>query len=286
MRTVWKSKIPQVSPTRMASICARRLCFFIKGLSFCSKRSFVWSDGASVFGNNGIDAISLSLKRRQGQAEPRKCKSFSHFLDFWLTSPVCILQKQGAGFRLWAKQEFFFTGSNSPSEENQGECSSDKPLGGPCGGPKVPPGPYAEKNFVFKSGVQTTQNPLICLDPLSWKTLWKKKTKIFQFYWFWCKNGECCRFRLFCRGQFWNETTRQFWAPTWPFLAPTWPFLALTWPFWGPNSAILGFNLAVMGPNCAILGPNLAILGPNLAIWDSSWPYWDPNWPFWHPTWP
>ena len=32
-------------------------------------------------------------------------------------------------------------------EENQGECSSDKPLGGPYGGPKVPPGPFAEKNF-------------------------------------------------------------------------------------------------------------------------------------------
>ena len=65
-------------------------------------------------------------------------------------------------------------------EENQGECSFDKPLGGPQGAPKVPPRPYAEKNFVFKSGVQTTQNALICLDPLSWKTLfWKKNLKIF-----------------------------------------------------------------------------------------------------------
>ena len=52
-------------------------------------------------------------------------------------------------------------------EENQGECSFDKPLGGPKGAPKVPPRPYAEKNFVFKSGVQTTQNALI----IHWKSI-------------------------------------------------------------------------------------------------------------------
>ena len=52
-------------------------------------------------------------------------------------------------------------------EENQGECSFDKPLGGPQGAPKVPPRPYAEKNFVFKSGVQTTQNALI----VHWKRI-------------------------------------------------------------------------------------------------------------------
>ena len=41
------------------------------------------------------------------------------------------------------------------------------PVGGPQGGPKVAPRPYTEKNFVSKSWVQTTQNGLICLDPLS-----------------------------------------------------------------------------------------------------------------------
>ena len=40
-------------------------------------------------------------------------------------------------------------------------------LGTPKGGPKVPPRGYAEKNFVFERGVQTTKNALICLDPLS-----------------------------------------------------------------------------------------------------------------------
>ena len=65
------------------------------------------------------------------------------------------------------KAGFFFTGSHSPSEESQKGCSSEKSLGGPQGGPKVPPRPYAEKNFVSKSGVQSTQNALICLDPLS-----------------------------------------------------------------------------------------------------------------------
>ena len=43
----------------------------------------------------------------------------------------------------------------------------NNPFGAPGGGPKVPPGPYAEKNFVSEMGVQTTQNALICLDPLS-----------------------------------------------------------------------------------------------------------------------
>ena len=65
------------------------------------------------------------------------------------------------------KAGFFFTGSHSPSEESQKGCSSEKSLGGPQGGPKVAPRPYAEKNFVSKSGVQSTQNALICLDPLS-----------------------------------------------------------------------------------------------------------------------
>ena len=65
------------------------------------------------------------------------------------------------------KAGFFFTGSHSPSEESQKGCSSEKSLGGPQGGPKVPPGRYVEKNFVSKNGVQTTQNALICLDPLS-----------------------------------------------------------------------------------------------------------------------
>ena len=51
---------------------------------------------------------------------------------------------------------------------------------GPPGGPKVPPRGYAEKNFVFERGVQTTQNALIHLDPLVKNTFLEKKTEIFR----------------------------------------------------------------------------------------------------------
>ena len=58
---------------------------------------------------------------------------------------------------------YTFPGSHVPSEESQKGCLSKKSPGGPQGGPKVPLGPYAEKNFVSKNRVQTTQNALICL---------------------------------------------------------------------------------------------------------------------------
>ena len=59
---------------------------------------------------------------------------------------------------------------------------------GPPGGPQSTPGGYAEKNFVFERGVQTTQNALICLDPLTWKTLfWRKKLKFFILVDFYAK---------------------------------------------------------------------------------------------------
>ena len=61
---------------------------------------------------------------------------------------------------------YFYLEHFSSSKENQEECLSNQPQGGPTGRPQVPPRPYAEKNFVFKSGVQTTQNALIRLDPL------------------------------------------------------------------------------------------------------------------------
>ena len=61
----------------------------------------------------------------------------------------------------------FFPALSTPSEDNKKGCSSDQPTWGPQGGPKVPPRPYAEKNFVFERGVQTIQNASICLDPLS-----------------------------------------------------------------------------------------------------------------------
>ena len=60
-----------------------------------------------------------------------------------------------------------FPGLHGPSEESEQGGLWEKSLGAPQGGPKVPPRPYAEKNFVSKSGVQSTQNALICLDPLS-----------------------------------------------------------------------------------------------------------------------
>ena len=60
-----------------------------------------------------------------------------------------------------------FPGSHGPSEESEKGCLWEKSLGALQGGPKVPPRPYAEKIFVSKSVVQTTQNALICLDPLS-----------------------------------------------------------------------------------------------------------------------
>ena len=61
----------------------------------------------------------------------------------------------------------FFPALSTPSEDNKKGCSSDQPTWGPQGGPRVPPRPNAEKNFVFERGVQTSQNALICLDPLS-----------------------------------------------------------------------------------------------------------------------
>ena len=42
---------------------------------------------------------------------------------------------------------YTFPGSHIPSEESQKGCSLEKSLGGSQGGPKVPPRPYAEKNF-------------------------------------------------------------------------------------------------------------------------------------------
>ena len=65
------------------------------------------------------------------------------------------------------QQKCFIPAHSSPSDDNNKGCSSDQPPWDPQGGPKVPPRGYTEKNFVFERGVQTTQNALICLDPLS-----------------------------------------------------------------------------------------------------------------------
>ena len=65
------------------------------------------------------------------------------------------------------QQKCFILAYSSPSDDNNKGCSSDPPSWDPKGGPKVPPRGYAEKNFVFERGVQTTQNALICLDPLT-----------------------------------------------------------------------------------------------------------------------
>ena len=50
-----------------------------------------------------------------------------------------------------------FPAHSSSSEDNRKECSLDQPPWDPQGGPKVPLRPYAEKDFVFESGVQTTR---------------------------------------------------------------------------------------------------------------------------------
>ena len=54
----------------------------------------------------------------------------------------------------------FFPALSTPSEDNKKGCSPNQPSWGP-------PRPYTEQNFVFERGVQTIQNALICLDPLS-----------------------------------------------------------------------------------------------------------------------
>ena len=113
----------------------------------------------------------------------------------------------------WIRQvKCFFPAHFSPSDDNKKGCSLDQPPSGPQGGLKVTPRPYTEKNFVFERGIQMTQNDLICLDPLLWKTLFwtKKKTEIFHSGWFWCKNGEYCRFGIFCWCWFRNETSKMF----------------------------------------------------------------------------
>ena len=65
------------------------------------------------------------------------------------------------------QQKCFISAHSSPSDDNNKGCSSDQSSWDPQGGPKVPPRGYAEKNFVFERGVQTTQNALIRQDPLS-----------------------------------------------------------------------------------------------------------------------
>ena len=50
-----------------------------------------------------------------------------------------------------------FPGSHGPSEESGKECLWEKSLGAPQGGPKVPPRPYAEKNFVSKWGPNNSE---------------------------------------------------------------------------------------------------------------------------------
>ena len=55
------------------------------------------------------------------------------------------------------REKCFFPAHSSPSDDNNKGCSSDQPPWDPQGGPKVPLRPYAEKDFVFESGVQTTR---------------------------------------------------------------------------------------------------------------------------------
>ena len=55
------------------------------------------------------------------------------------------------------QQKCFIPAHSSPSDDNNKGCSLDQPPWDPQGGPKVPLRPYAEKDFVFESGVQTTR---------------------------------------------------------------------------------------------------------------------------------
>ena len=64
------------------------------------------------------------------------------------------------------QQKCFIPANSSPSDDNNKGCSSDQPPWDPQGAPKYPRGVTRKKNFVFERGVQTTQNALICLDPL------------------------------------------------------------------------------------------------------------------------
>ena len=61
----------------------------------------------------------------------------------------------------------FIPAHSSPSDDHKKGCSSDQPPWDPQGAPKYPRGVTRKKNFVFERGVQTTQNALIYLDPLS-----------------------------------------------------------------------------------------------------------------------
>ena len=124
--------------------------------------------------------------------ENRICRGFRLFCQCQFWNETSIIYFSWLTCSIWRESELVLV---------------EKIPRGPPGGAKVPPGPYAEKNFVSKNGVQTTQNALIYLNPLSWKTLLWKKTQIFHPDQFLCKNRICRRFRLFCQCQFWNETS-------------------------------------------------------------------------------
>ena len=71
-----------------------------------------------------------------------------------------------------------------------------------------------------------------------------KKKKLFQSYRFWCKNGEYRIFRLFCRWQFWTETS---------FIVFSWIF----WFIWRESGGVL-IGQSPRGP---LRGPQ-STLGP------------------------
>ena len=88
------------------------------------------------------------------------------------TIPMCFENEEVSKLRENLKQPNFPLNKNGTNYgyrfcEKAKVIVTDIGLCMTYGGPKVLPGPYAEKNFVFKSRVQTTQNALICLDPLS-----------------------------------------------------------------------------------------------------------------------
>ena len=98
----------------------------------------------------------------------KKLKKFFDLIDFGAKMVNIAYSDCSADGNSGLRQVLlFFLEYFGSYEENQGECSFDKPLGGPQGAPKSTPEALCGKKFVFKSGVQTTQNALI----VHWKRI-------------------------------------------------------------------------------------------------------------------
>ena len=139
----------------------------LRGKKFCLQKG--GSNNSECFDLPRSTIVKNTLKKKnfhpdQFLCENRICRGFRLFCQCQFWNETSIIYFSWLTCSIW--------------RESEGVLVKKIP-GGPPGGAKVPPGPYAVKNFVSENGVQTTQNALIYLNPLSWKTLLWKKTQIF-----------------------------------------------------------------------------------------------------------